>query len=196
MARKMSQQDDSGSVEPMKESGKERPLVGRAKINLSPIKNWSGGMSESEVKVWEAIAEKCRSGVKPSIAAAALGMKAAYFDLRRRKHPAFEMLEEAKAEGIQVMLGQIRLSGSWQALMTLLERQYPMEFAVDSAIRGQLNELAQEAGFTNADLLDAVRMIQDAKDSGVDLAEVLRQAKVDLHGTEPVEGDQSPFQAP
>lgn len=187
----MSEAEISPEVKP-----KVKPIDGRRARNLSPIKNWSGGMSAKEVANWESIADKCREGVKPSIAAAALGYRQALQDLRRRQHPVVDMLEEAWAEGRQLLLEKIRVADSWQSASWMLERQDPMEFAVDSAIRGQLNELAQEAGFTSADLLDAVRMIQDAKESGVDLAEVLRQAKVDLHGTEPVEGDQSPFQAP
>ena len=153
-------------------------------------------MTLDEVTKWETIANKCREGIKPTIAADALGLKSTYLKHRRELHPVAYFINSAWAEGQIALLDKIKGADSWQAAAWMAERQNPMEFAVDSAIRGQLNELAQEAGFTSADLLDAVRMIQDAKESGVDLAEVLRQAKVDLHGTEPVEGDQSPFQAP
>jgi 6-phosphogluconolactonase/glucosamine-6-phosphate isomerase/deaminase len=94
------------------------------------------------------------------------------------------------------LLSKIKVADTWQAAAWLLERQDALEFAVDSAIRGQLNELAQEAGFTNADLLDAVRIINDAKDSGIDIAVLIAKAKAEASPeTNPGE-DQSPFGAP
>jgi hypothetical protein len=153
-------------------------------------------MSKDEVTVWETIAQKCREGIKPTIAADALGLKSTYLKYRRELHPVAHFINSAWAEGQMALLDKIRGADSWQAAAWMAERQNPEEFAIDSAIRGVLTQAANEAGFATADFMDAVRMIQDARESGVDLAEVLKQAKVDLHGAEPETSDQSPFQAP
>lgn len=158
------------------EPNKPRPVVGRAAIKTSPVKEWSGGMTEVEANSWELVAQKCREGIKPTMAAAALGLHPALNDLRRKHHPCWDMIAQAWNEGQQKLLSEIRAVESWQAKMTLLERQNPAEFAVDSAIRNQLNMMAGEAGFPVPDLMDAVRIIREAQDSGIDVHTLLRQA--------------------
>jgi len=158
------------------EPKKRRPIVGRAAIKLSPIKEWSGGLSEHEVEAWEAIADEIRTGTPPSVACGAMERLGSWAHHRRHKTSLYYYLLAAWDEGTKANLAKVKRAESWQAAAWLLERTKPEMFAVDSAIRNQLNMMAGEAGFPVPDLMDAVRIIREAQDSGIDVHAVLKQA--------------------
>ena len=112
-------------------------------------------------------------GIKPSQAADAAGMGRAWKDHRHRRTPLYHYLCQCWAEACVDMIGKIRDSDSWQAKAWILERSCPEDFALDSAIRKALNTMAQDAGFPIPDLMDAVRIIREAQDLGVDVRALL-----------------------
>lgn len=150
---------------------------GRASTNSAPIKDWSGGMGPEEVAVWESIADKCREGIRPRTAAEAVGMLGTYKTHRGNRHPVVTMLANAWAEGRTALLSTIRAAQTWQAAAWLLERQEPMDYAVDGAIRRTILEWAQEAGLEVADLADLIRIVKEAKEMEISLWDVLEEAK-------------------
>ena len=147
---------------------------GRGQISLSPIKSWSGGLTAEETAVWDVVANAIQEkGVRPSQAANAAGMGRAWKDHRRRRTPLYHHLNQRWQEAICNMIGEIREADSWQAKAWILERSCPEDFALDSAIRKSLNSMAQDAGFPIPDLMDAVRIIREAQDLGVDVRALL-----------------------
>ena len=146
---------------------------GRAAVYQSPIKEWSGGMWPEEVAVWEAIADKCREGVRPMTAVEAVGKLSTYKQLRKARHPVVTMLAQAWAEGRTALLATIRGAQTWQAAAWLLERQDPMEYAVDGSIRRTIIEWAQEAGLDVSTLNDVVRIVKRCQELEIDLGDLV-----------------------
>lgn len=146
---------------------------GRARINTSPVKSWSAGMTLEEAEKWEQVAENALKGVAPRFTIRALGLGPAYRDLRKKGHPAYLHILESWSQGITAILAEIRQETSWQAKMTLLERTEPMEFAVDGSIRRTIIEWAQEAGLDVSTLNDVVRIVKRCQELEIDLGDLV-----------------------
>ena len=163
---------ESKARKPRNPSGKG----GRRQTYLSPIKSWSGGLTEEETAIWEMVANAIREkGVRPSQAANAAGMGRAWKDHRRRRTPLYHHLNQCWHEAICDLIGEIRKADSWQAQAWILERSAPMDFALDSAIRRAILEWAQESGLDVADLNDLIRVLKTCRDMEIDLAEMVEE---------------------
>jgi len=157
-----------GQIEPVE--AKKKKLDGRAaRAKTSPIKEWSGGMSESETAVWQAIIDKVRLGVPPRTAAGAAKKANCYDHHKRNRTPLYLTLLAASEEGVENQLARVMISPHWQAAAWMLERTRPEEYALDSSIRQAVLNWAQESGLDVADLNDLIRLVKLCAEKEIDL---------------------------
>ena len=149
---------------------------GRRQTKLSPIKEWSGGLTAAEAVAWEVVASAIREkGVRPSHAANAAGMGRAWKDHRQRRTPLYHHLNDCWSQACADMVGQIREAESWQAKAWILERSDPMEYAVDGSIRSTIVSWAQESGIPVADLYDLIRWLVSCREHEIDLGDLVER---------------------